>query len=36
VGGVKVEIQNQYSHFSTTPSACGSKEKNISKKQRQS
>lgn len=35
-GDGKVEIQNQDSHFPTTPSACGSKEKNISKKRRQS
>src|SRR5664280_3584121 len=26
VGGGKVEIQNQDSHFSTAPTACGSKE----------
>jgi hypothetical protein len=32
VGGGKVEIQNQDSHFPTTPSACGSKEKSISEK----
>jgi hypothetical protein len=32
----KWKSKNQDSHFSTTPSACGSKEKNISKKQRQS
>jgi len=28
VGGGKVEIQNQDSHFSTAPTACGSKEEN--------
>jgi hypothetical protein len=32
VGCGKVEIQNQDSHFSTTPSACGSKEKSVPKK----
>jgi len=26
VGGGKVEIQNQDSHFPTAPTACGSKE----------
>jgi len=36
VGGGKVEIQNQDSHFSTTPSACGSKEKASEKKTAQS
>ena len=29
VGGGKVEIQKQDSHFPTTPTACGSKEKGI-------
>jgi hypothetical protein len=29
VGGGKVEIQTQDSHFSTTPSACGSKERSM-------
>jgi hypothetical protein len=28
VGGGKVEIQNQDSHFPTAPTACGSKEEN--------